>query len=237
MSHLRDSFYWLIITLLFTWVSPAHEGLADVVVFDTIGQVDHDVKLKVQTRGKLFSEGGKMVELSVEGVLLKKNLTGGDGYGFFKYHPTSAGLKKIEAKSGQATALGWLLVIDKKQKAVIIEVEGALRESVFADKPLEGSLESLKKLSEKYKIIYLTRIPFSLYDRKWLAKNDFPESVLLYWKNGYVFEELKEKEVEIFAVIASLTVLEETPDTIKHRFSFEEGNNDFYVRSWDEISI
>ena len=72
MSHLRDYFYWLIITLLFTWLWPAHEGLADVVVFDTIGQLNHDVKLKVQTRGKLFSEGGKMVELSVDGVLLKK---------------------------------------------------------------------------------------------------------------------------------------------------------------------
>lgn len=237
MIPLRDYLSWLAVTVLFTWTVTAHEGLADVEVFDTIGQVNQDVMLKVQTRGRFFPEGGKMVELSVDGVSLKRNLTGGDGYGYFKYRPASSGLKKIEAKSGEDTAEGWLLVFANQQKAVIVEVEGALKESLFADTPVENSLESIKKLSKKYHIIYLTRLPFFSYNRQWLKKNDFPQYPLLYWENGYVFRELEEKQVDISAVIASLVVLEETPDTVEHQFSFEEGKDDFHVESWEEISF
>lgn len=226
---------FLVLALFYTLLMPANACFAEVTVFDTVALVNQDVRLVVQTKGRVLSEGGKVVEFSVDGNALKQSLTGGDGYGYFKYHPTSPGLKKVEASSEQDTVSGWLLVMEKKQKAIVIEVEGSVKKDFFVDQPVDGSLESLKRLSEKYKIIYISRSPFLSFNRKWLDKHNFPQSVLLQYNSGAVFDNLE--EISIVGLIASMAVLDDAPDSVKHRFSFEEGDDEVHVDGWEEISF
>jgi hypothetical protein len=235
MSNLVKLLPLLALALFYTLLMPANACFAEVTVFDTVALVNQDVRLVVQTKARFLSEGGKMVKLSVDGNALKQSLTGGDGYGYFKYHPTSPGLKKVEASSEQDTASGWLLVMEKQQQAIVIEVEGSVRLDFFADQPVGGSLEALKRLSEKYKIIYITRNPFLSFNRKWLDKHTFPQSALLLYNSGAVFDNLE--EINIVGLIASMAVLNDAPDSVKHRFSFEEGDDEVHVEGWEEISF
>ena len=68
-------------------VSVSH---SKVVVFDQVTTVQTPIKIRVLTREGFFSAGGRMVDIYLDNNLLKKILTGGDGYGYLKYTPAQA---------------------------------------------------------------------------------------------------------------------------------------------------
>jgi hypothetical protein len=211
------------------------DSYGKVIVFDRVTTVQTPINIKVLTRDGFFSAGGRMVDIYLENNLLKKILTGGDGYGYLKYTPRESGLKKITARSNTDSSTGLILVMDEKEKAVIIEIEGAFKDTVFSDKIRASSLKAVTAISENYKIIYLSRFLGKGITGSWLEKQNFPKSVILRWRGPKTLENLENDNVQMHAIIGSYEVISAAPDRIEKRFSFENTKNGKTVKDWDEI--
>jgi len=207
----------------------------EVVVFDDVTTVQAPIRIKVLTKGRIFSEGGRRVDLYLEGNHLKKILTGADGYGYLKYIPQSPGFKEIDARSDANSSSGRILVMGKSDKAIIIDVEGAFKDALFSEKLRADSRKVLKALSKDYKVIYLSRFVGKGVSRSWLKKNDFPESVILSWQGSDTFKSLDKNGVNLDAVIGSDSVISAAKNYIEHRYSFEKSKDAKLVKDWDEI--
>ena len=60
-------------------VLPAAQCLSAVIVYDNVTTVGTPVFLKVYTKGRIFADGGRLVEFFLDNNSFGKNLTGGDG--------------------------------------------------------------------------------------------------------------------------------------------------------------
>ena len=206
-----------------------------VVVFDRVTTVQTPINIKVQTREGFFSAGGRMVDIYLDNNLLKKILTGGDGYGYLKYTPQGPGLKKLTARSDTDSASGLILVMNENEKAVIIEAEGAFKDTLFSDEIRESSQKAVNALSENYKIIYLSRFLGKGITGSWLEKQNFPKSVILRWHGPKTLENLKKNSVQLHAIIGSADVISVVTEQVEKRFSFEKTKDGKTVKDWDEI--
>ncbi len=211
------------------------ESHSKVVVFDHVTTVQTPMNIRVLTRDGFFSAGGRIVDIYLDNNLLKKILTGGDGYGYLKYTPREAGLKKITARSNTDSASGLILVMNENEKAIIIEIEGAFRDTVFSDEIRESSQKAVNSLSENYKIIYLSRFLGKGITGSWLEKQNFPKSVILRWRGPKTLENLKKNGVQLHAIIGSSVVISTVTEQIEKRFSFEKTKDGKTVKDWDEI--
>jgi hypothetical protein len=210
-------------------------GRSEVVVFDRVTSVQTDIRIIVLTKGRLFAKGGQLVDIYLDDRHLKKILTGGDGYGYLKYTPQDPGLKKIRVRSDDDSATGLLLVVGKGEKAIIIDIESAFKDAVFSEEIRENSQLALNSLSKSYKLIYLSRYVGKGVGRSWLAKRDFPESVILRWQGPEVFKALKERGVHLQAVIGSEEVISAAAKYTDNRYTFEKTKEGKTVKDWDEI--
>jgi hypothetical protein len=224
--------YLLTILFISVIVPVSH---SKVVVFDQVTTVQTPIKIRVLTRGGFFSEGGRMVDIYLDNNLLKKILTGGDGYGYLKYTPRGPGLKKITARSNTDSASGRILVLNDNEKAIIIDTEGAFKDTVFSDEFRESSQKAVTSLSENYKIIYLSRFLGKGITGIWLEKQNFPKSVILRWRGPKTLENLKKNGVQVHAIIGSGDVIAAVKEQIEKRFSFEKTKDGKTVKDWDEI--
>jgi hypothetical protein len=224
--------YLLAILFISVIVPVSH---SKVVIFDQVTTVQTPIKIRVLTREGFFSAGGRMVDIYLDNNLLKKILTGGDGYGYLKYTPRGPGLKKITARSNTDSASGLVLVMNDNEKAIIIETEGAFKDTVFSDEIRESSQKALTSLSENYKIIYLSRFLGKGITGIWLEKQNFPTSVILRWRGPKTLENLKKNGVQLYAIIGSGDVISAVTEQIEKRFSFEKTKDGITVKDWDEI--
>jgi hypothetical protein len=207
----------------------------EVVVFDRVTTVQTDIRLIVLTKGLLFAEGGQLVDIFLDDRHLKRILTGGDGYGYLKYTPREPGLKEIRARSDTGSATGLLLVMDKNDKAIIIDIESAFKDAVFSEEARQNCRRAVNALSKNYKIIYLSRYVGKSVGRSWLNKENFLKSVIIRWHGPKVFEALEERGVQLQAVIGSQDVISAAKDHIEKRYTFEESRDGKTVKGWDEI--
>jgi hypothetical protein len=212
---------------------PACRG--EVVVFDRVTTVQTAIHITVLTKGYWFVRGGRLVDIYLDDNHLKRILTGGDGYGYLKYTPQSPGLKKIRARSDADSATGLLLVMDRSEKAIIIDLEGAFKDAVFSEEIRENGRKAVTTLSREYKIIYLSRYFGQSIGRSWLQKENFPESVILRGPLPDLFAVLKDRGVQLHAVIGSADVISEAAKYIEKRYTFEESGDGKTVKDWDEI--
>jgi len=224
---------YLLPILFILIIVPVSHG--KVVVFDQVTTVQTPINIRVLTREGFFSAGGRMVDIYLAKNLLKRILTGGDGYGYLKYTPRGPGLKKITARSDTDSASGLILVLNKNEKAIIIEIEGAFKDTVFSDEIRESSQKAVTLLSENYKIIYLSRILGKGITGSWLEKQNFPKSVILRWRGSNTLENLKKNGVQLHAIIGSSDVISTVTEQIERRFSFEKTKDGKTVKDWDEI--
>ncbi len=224
--------YLLPVFFLMAFVPVSH---SKIIVFDHVTTVHRPIRISVQTRDGFFSAGGRMVNIYLDDNLLKRILTGGDGYGYLKYTPGEAGFKQISARSNTDTATGLILVMNKHEKAIVIEAEGAFRDTVFSDEIRERSQKAVKSLSENYKIIYLSRFLGKNITGNWLEKQNFPKSVVLRWRGPKTLENLNKKNVQLHAIIGSPVVLSAATKLIDKRFSFERTKDGETVKDWNEI--
>ena len=220
----------ILFTLIFLPVSHSK-----MVVFDDVTTVQKPINIRVLTKAGFFAAGGRMVDIYLDNNPLKKILTGGDGYGYLKYTPQEAGLKKITVHSIKGSASGLILVMTENEKAILIEIEGAFKDSVFSDAIRESSQKAVNSLSENYKIIYLSRVLGKGISGSWLEKQNFPQSVIIRWRGLTTLKNLKKNSVQIQAIIGSSDVISTVSEQIETRFSFEKTEDGKTVKDWDEI--
>lgn len=213
----------------------AASARSEVVVFDDVTTVQTPIRIKVLTKGKFFARGGRLVDIYLDEAHLKKIMTGGDGYGYFKYTPREAGFQSIKARSDGNSASGLHLVTNKSDRTIIIDVEGAFRDAIFSEEIRENSQEVVKALSKGYKIIYISRFVGKGVSRSWLVKEDFPNSVILGWQGAATIKRIKKRGVLLDAVIGSAAVISAAKKHIDNRYTFEESKDGKVVKDWQEI--
>ena len=217
----------------FLWGN-THSVQAGVVFFDSVTTTHTPVYLKVLTKGVLFAEGGRLVDLYSEGQKLGRVLSGGDGYGFMKLTPADAGLKTFIARMDGHSDSAYLLVMKKTDRALLFEIE-VLSHTFLSNTASSDTQKALKILSKKFKLIYLVRFLGPDLAKKIMAKNNFPASAVLPWRGPDLFEDLKSRQITLAAIIGSSDIVSEAADEVPYRFTFEETKDETYVESWQEI--
>jgi hypothetical protein len=221
------------VMLLLGFASPAWCG---VIVFDRVAPAGEAVYLKIQTKGRFLAEGGILVDIFVDDKKQKRILTGGDGYGYLKYQPERRGLIRLEARSNIDVGRGFLLVVDNKDPIILIETESTFKDSLFSEKILATSRKAVESLSQKYTIIYLSRYFGVDLTRNWLAKERFPQAIVLKWQGPELLKSLKSKGLNLHALIGSASLASAAVKYIEKRYTFEETKDGQTVKSWEEIT-
>ncbi len=230
-------FIWFSFFILNFWLGFASFGHGRVIVFDGVTTVKKPTYLKVLTKGRLFAQGGKLVDVYVDNKKVKQILTGGDGYGYLKYTPQRTGLTRIEARSMSESDSdsGVILVVAEGDKLILIEVENGLKESLLSQNARANSRKAIETLSQTYKIIYLNTSFAAGLSRNWLRDKEFVETATLKWQGSIMLKSLKEKGIHLFAIIGSAGLVAEATKYIENRYSFEETKDGQTVKDWEEI--
>ena len=216
-------------------VLPAAQSRGAIIVYDRVTTVGTPVYLKVLTKGKIFADGGRLVEFFLDDKSLGKNLTGGDGYGFRKYTPKRPGIIKVQARSKGESGSGLLLVMKKKEKVIFIEIEGGFKDAFISEIAAGASRRAVERLLKKYRVIYISRYTGLRMAREWLDEHEFPEAPVLRWQGAKMFTTFKEKGIRLYAIIGSAGVIAEAEEHIEKRCTFEKTPKGQTVRDWEEI--
>ncbi len=211
-------------------------ALSDVIFYDVVALKGREVTLKAETRGTLLSKGGELVEFFINGKSIGKNLSGTDGFAVKRFIPVKTGLNKILVKSGDDKDSGVLLALPRKAQIVFVDVEGSLLEGSFVITAKPGSRKALEKIQKRFPIVFVQKGFLNVKAIKtWLKKNDFPDAPVLPWSRGAVFDELKEKDLKIKAIIGGPDVIESAESYKPRAFSFDSVEDAEVVENWEEI--
>ena len=208
---------------------------AAVIVFDRVTTVGTSVYLKVLTKGKFFAEGGKRITFYLEGQQLGKTLTGGDGYGFLKITPARKGMKEIEVHTEKDRGNGHLLVLNRDEKVIVIEIEGSLKTSLYTESIRAEIRKTVKALSRSYKIIYLSRFLGFNISKTWLQNEKLPVSAVLPWHGSDTLEDLKENGIHLWVFIGSAALISTSSDYFEKSYTFEETEKGKKLENWSEV--
>ncbi len=225
----------LILSTLLPFLFPA-TVLSDVIVHDIISVKGEKVMLTAETKGKLFAKGGEVVEFFVDGKSIGKNLSGGDGFAFREFMPSKTGRYQITAKSGRDEGNGLLLSLKKGDRIIFVDVEGSLFEGLFSKNPKTGSQKIIKKISKRSPVVFLkTGLLGTKAIKSWLKENRFMDLPVIPWRQGAIFDEIKERGLRIKAIIGSQSVIESARAYKPKSFSFEEVEDAEEVKDWEEL--
>lgn len=214
----------------------AADTSGEVIFYDDIALKGKPFMLTAKTKGRFFQMGGQVVEFFVNDRSIGKNLSGGEGIALKEFVPEKKGLYRIRVESGKDKDEGLLLSLNKGESVVFIDVEGSLFEGPFSMKPKEKSQEAIKHISKRFPIVYLQTTIFGaevLED--WLDKNGFQSAPILLWREGEIFEEVKEKGLRMKAIIGGPAVIESAVDERLKAFSFDDVEGAERVKDWQEI--
>lgn len=233
MVRLKMTF--AVFLLLFLLQAPL-PSRADIYIHDDVAVKGQTVMLEADTKGRFFARGGEVVEFTVDGATVGQTLSGGDGIAFKEYVPIRTGLLPISARSGEEEHDGYLLVVEKKGRILVIDVENSLFESVITKKLREGSLEAVKKLEKAYSIVYLNKLPaVATLMKKWIEEAGFPPAPLIHWHSGALFTRLARKRVRVGIIIGSPDVVKSARRFRPKAFSFQKAKGATKVGDWNEI--
>jgi hypothetical protein len=208
-----------------------------VVVFDHIVIRGQKVMLKAETRGKFFARGGELVSFFVSGNAIGTNLSGGDGVAYKAFVPKASGMLSLEARSGDDTAKGLVLSLEKGQGVVFVDIEGTLARKDLSLEPRPGGQKAIATISAKLPVVLLqTSIIGRSLLKRWLKNNNFPELPVLSWRNGMVFEETVDKDLKLKAIIAGPKVIESAQKYNPTAYSFDQTDNAQEVDDWSKIA-
>ena len=226
---------WFAFLILGFIILPTARGLGAVIVYDRVTTAGTPVYLKVLTKGKIFADGGRLVEFYLDDKRFGKNLTGGDGYGYRKYKPQRAGIINVRATSKGESGAGLLMVMKKSEKAVLIEIEGGFKDAFISDIAAGASRQAVKQLLKKYRVIYLSRFTGIRMARSWLDEMEFPNAPVLQWRGEQTLNALKEKGINLYAIIGPTSVITTAADHIKKRYTFDQNQKEQTVKDWQEV--
>ena len=208
---------------------------AAVIVFDRVTTVGTSVYLKVLTKGKFFAEGGKRITFYLNGQQLGKTLTGGDGYGFLKIIPERKGMQEIEVRTEEDRGNGHLLVLNRDDKVIVIEIEGSLKTSLYTESIRVESRKTVEALSRSYKIIYLSRFLGFNISKTWLKNEKLPISAVLPWRGSDTLEDLKENGINLWVFIGSAALTSTSSEYFEKSYTFEETETGKKLENWAEL--
>ncbi len=215
---------------------PAANTNAEVIVHDMIALKDKPTMLMAETKGRFFSKGGEVVDFFIDGKSIGRNLSGGDGFVFKQFTPAKRRLYRIIAESGGDKDEGLLLSLKRGDSIVFIDVEGSVLGTLFSMKPKKGSQKAIKQISALFPVVYLqTGILGIRVVKKWLKENGFQEAPLIRWRQGAIFDEIKEDGLKIRAIIAGPSVIESAKQYKPRAFSFDDVEGAEEVKDWEEI--
>ena len=227
--------FFIIYTFLLFFLFPA-SGFSDIVADDMVVLKGEETLLSAQTKGKLFPEGGRLIEFFLHGKSLGKSLSGGDGFAYKQFTPRKSGLFHMSVKSGDDEDTCVLLSLKRGAQVIFVDVEGSLLDGIFTQKPKQGSQEVIKELSRKYPLVFLqTGLLGIKVLKSWLKENGFVDMPVLAWGEGNIFEEIHKKGLRIKALIGSQSVIESAQEYKPLSLSFEEGEDTQTVKNWEEI--
>jgi hypothetical protein len=208
---------------------------AAVIVYDRITTPGTPVYLKVLTKGTFFAAGGERITFYLNAQQIGKTLTGGDGYGYLKVAPEQRGMQEIEVRTENDKGKGHLLVLDRDEKVVVIEIEGALKTSLYSENIRAESRKAVTALSRSYKIIYLTRFLGFIISKTWLQNEKLPVSPVVRWQGTDTLADLKETGVYLWAFIGSAALVSTSSEYFEKNYTFEETETGTKLENWDEI--
>ncbi|MEW6109636.1 MAG: hypothetical protein AB1632_10785, partial [Nitrospirota bacterium] len=233
---MRKSLISRIFLLLVLILGSQPAAFAEIFVHDNIAAKREEIMLKAETKGRYFSKGGQIVEFSVDGRSIGRVLSGGDGYAYKPFRPFKYGLHLVAAKYGKDKDTGHILSLRKGSRIVFIDVEGSLLSTPFSKEPIKKSSDTIRKIIKKYPVVYLhAGVIGTRSIREWLKKNRFPESVVLPWDMGSIFDEIIKKGFKIKAIIGSQAVIESAGEYKPLAFSFDEFDSAENVKNWTQI--
>jgi hypothetical protein len=225
----------LMVTIAAALLPAGGASNAAVVVFDRVAVVGRPVQLIVLTKGRWFPEGGQRVTWSVGRTGSKQLLTGGDGYGFAMYTPVETGLKAIRAEYRHGQGSGTLLVMGPEERAILVDIDSALRESFLSVRPRRGARRAMVTVGQMYRLIYLHGQTGLGLARQWLEANELPESVVLSWGNADRLRFFERDGIQLHAIIGSADQVTAAEKYIGHRFSFQKSRAGRQVDSWEAV--
>jgi hypothetical protein len=232
---MRDLAVLIVLVILFCGF-PA-SALPGIIVDDTVVLKGRNVMLRAETKGRLFSKGGEVVEFFVDGKSIGRTLSGGDGVAFKNFIPMNTGLYQISVRSGTDEDTGLLLSLKKGARIVFVDIEGSLREGLFPPEPKQGSQKAIREIHKKFPIVYLrTGFISARAIKGWLRKHEFMRLPVVAWRQGAIFDEIAEKGFKIKAIIAAPKVIESAREHKPLAFSFEAVGDAEKVAGWEEIS-
>lgn len=149
--------------------------------------------------------GGEPLELVVDGKVVAKALTGGDGRAIFTYTPKAQGLAPVQVRVGnspridRAEGQANLAVWETRQPILMIELSSLLEEPTASRvppigntleserKPMAEAADELGKLTQfYYRVIYVVSSPIgvdgfqrSAEAREWLKRYKLPTGYVL----------------------------------------------------------
>ncbi|MEN8264538.1 MAG: hypothetical protein ABFR82_13860 [Nitrospirota bacterium] len=234
MNKEHKSFFIIVALLVLSLVAASEIARAGVMVFDDVVSPGTSIKLKALTKGRFFPQGGRLTEFYVNDKHIGTVLSGGDGYAFYKHTFASPGIYNLKVSSENETGEGVLVAAARNDRVILIEIENTLFEQIITLKPSAEAKKTLQKLIKNYRIIYLTTLFGVQESRKWLTEHEFPASAVLKWEGPAMITDIKEREINMYAIIGSPEMLSETSD-IKRRFSFQETEDSVLIKDWDDL--
>ena len=208
MSQTRRACFvlFLIIVASPSLLSAAEKSSATILVKDALTAPGQSATLEAKLISKrlmlIAALGGEPLELVVDGKVVAKALTGGDGRAFFTYAQKAQGLVPVQVRIGnsprvdQTKGQANLAVWEKRQPILVIELSSLLEEPSPSRvspigialeserKPMAEAADELGKLTRfYYRVIYVVAgregFQSSAEAREWLKKHKFPTGYVM----------------------------------------------------------
>ncbi len=208
---------------------------ASIAVPDSIGVVGRPLMLQAMTKRFFLPQGGLLVDFYIGDRFLGRRLSGGDGLARVEYTPTRRGLFWIRAGTGDDKAKGLLLVVGRSDPLLLIETETVIASSLIGKERTVKAEETLKRLSRRFRIIYISTTPLAEVFRREMLEDKFPLSVVLGWEGGYLLEELKEKGLKLQVYVGTGPNCDLAKGYVKEAISFTEADECLQVEGWEEV--
>lgn len=208
ITHIRRACFVLILLAL---ASPSplfavEKSSATIVVKDALTVPGQPATIEAKLISKqlmlIAALGGEPLELVVDGIVVARAMTGGDGRAILTYTPKAKGLAPVQVRVGkssrvdQAEGQAHLVVWEKRQPILVIELSALLDQSTPSRvspvgvtleserKPMADAVEELGKLTQfYYRVIYVVEgrdgFQRSAETRDWLKHHKFPTGYLM----------------------------------------------------------
>jgi hypothetical protein len=208
---------------------------AKIIVYDRITSVNQPVFLKVQTRGKFFAEGGQRVTLALDDEKTFNLMTGGDGYGYVKYTPSTAGRYKIRVVPDDGSTSAILLVVAPVDRIILIEIEMLLKSGILTPEQKESARQVLGSLSRDYHLVYTTRFLGAPSAKQLLTSMKFPVSLTLEGSIPNIYKQLSDSNLKVGAIIGSAGSFAGSIQDSTLRLTFDQTEKGTTVEDWNQI--